>query len=172
MDELNGGQVVKSGHTWFELTLGRDKQGIKVWIKTSPLVEEFMKSLGDGKSISARSYGPLWIPVKQLGLFGESIEVPLMVYNKTQDLSGSSNYRFDEVGEQLYPDPKYGMVNLSFLRIVGIGEGPGVSFIVRGAMSRDEVKKMAKDILDACRVFIKQYITPIGISLAISSQEV
>lgn len=68
-----------------------------------------------------------------------------------------------------YPSGWY--ANLSFLRLVGISEGAGVSFVVRGVYSDQQVKDIHAVLLDGVRRFWTAYLKPMNMCIQVSTQE-
>lgn len=159
MDE-NIEQVVKGGVCWFEFGLKRGLKGLEVSVKTLPEVEAFVKSLGDGKFDPVEAYGRSWYPLGH----------PLNVYRLETDVQ-SAGFTLLNVTEgfKIYKTNK---INLSFLRLVGIGSPAGVRFGTEGVHSRQFLKDIGVSIVNETRSLIHDYITPVHVNLRISSQHI
>lgn len=159
-------QVVKGGIVWFELALTRRRAGLEVHVKTSPEVEQFMKGLGDGVRDGAEIYARKW----------QSVDVPLEVYRLEESFPKNPNYFIDKPCELFSVFVREGRerderINLSFFRLVGIGETAGVRFVVPGAYSAQYVDELSKKIITESRNLIRDFIVPVNINLRISSLE-
>lgn len=154
-------QVNKGGVCWLEIGAGRGKLGVKLYVKTDPRVEDFIKSLGTGKKDGVEVYGRSWTPV--------SPNKALEIYQYSNGLQ-SESYTLDAPAET-FRAPRCGRVNLSFLRIVGIGEPEGVSFGIVGPYSRPFIREALRDVTKEVRSLVRDYIVPFDINIRISSQE-
>src|SRR3990172_9347751 len=165
----------KKSETLIMTSLSRSKAGFNVLIKTHPTVEEFMKNLGIGaEEVSPFNYGRHWSLPK--GALRE-----LTAYWLPEELNGilptdSTRlfYRLDRLGQPLMLEGEargIPIVNLSFLRLVGIGDGSGVTFNVSGVSSRDGIRELAAQLKQAQRAFNLAYMKPITINITMSSTE-
>lgn len=165
--------VVKGGDLCLRVNLSRSEYGIKVNVKTSALIENFMRSLGPGEKQAVDMHGKLWIPEKP----GDA---PLYVYehgrNALQNLP-SNRYSIAMVGRSLDLTADLGpdIANLSFLRLVGISEGNGVTFHVKGqVLSLDGLRSIKNRIGQEARNLYVDFIRPVDMTVyvtQISSQE-
>lgn len=167
-------KVVKSGEIVTQVTLHRSMRGLTVSVKAHEAVEEFAKALGDGESQDIKIYGRHWHPV------GDSI---LRIYNHDPKLAriealtvegwngGKENLvaRYDRPGNPLFDE--HGYLNISFLRLVGVSSGPGVTFGVSGIYTLENLRVIRDKISAACRKFYVHYMRPVDLSVTISTQE-
>lgn len=153
--------IVKGGVTWFELALGRSRAGLEVWVKAAPTLEDFMKGLSDGgKSEPTESFGRKWQPT--------GIGAELRVYNLNHPgYPKGGDYTINKPGDYFDND----LVNLSFLRLVGISDPAGIRFIVTGPYSKMFIKDLSAKIIVETRGLIREYMVPVTINLRISSVE-
>jgi hypothetical protein len=157
-------QVVKGGKTWFEVALGRNANGLTVYVRTDPAVEAFMKNLGNGKTDNVTAYSDTWA-----SLDGSA----LLSYRVEKNFSPEGKFTLLNVGEPLrIGDTKTGKVNISFLRLVGIGSPSGVQFGITGPVSRQYVSDLKSSLVLSVKELIREYIAPIHIVLRVTSQEV
>ena len=168
--------VIKRGETVIQTTLhrgvsgnGEDKArfGLTVSVKTHRNVEEFAKAMGTGEASDIVLIGRYWQPVGTQ---------PLMVYDSSfiapEALKTDEGraFRFDRVGQPLIADD--GTVNISFLRLVGVSEGAGVTFRVAGIFSVDSLRFTRDMISSACKKFYIHYMRPVDLTVQISTQEI
>src|SRR5688572_17884672 len=153
-------QVVKGGVCWFEIGGERTRGGLKIYVKADPRVEDFVKTLGNGRKDSIEVYGRSWIPVAP----SKVIEVYQMEKNLMSD-----SYTLSAPAET-FKAPSCGRVNLSFLRIVGVSDG--LQFGMMGPYSKPYIRESFSDITREVRSLVRDYIAPIHINFRISSQEV
>jgi len=125
-----------------------------------------------------RASGPYWRPIGSSG----SISVHNLAADAPAQLqleSGEYTY-INKPGQPILDprgtaDPITGKykpgVNLSFLRIVGISEGAGVTFSVRGVHSYEALTKMREKIGEAYRTLYRAYMKPIQMDIIVSTQE-
>lgn len=157
-----------TGENWLKLSMTPHKKGLLVEVKAHPLIEDFIRSLGSGKTQSLEEN----IGRGRTGWTVTDPEAgPIAVWHMGQNLELPPGER-----EQFYLNlPGYGLlydniINLSFLRIAGISNG--VSFIserdVYPIAFRRELKRR---IGDAFRRFCMDYIKPVKITLVMTGLE-
>ena len=154
--------VVKGGVCWFEMSINRTPGGTEFYFKSVPELEKYVASFGDGSYDLLDAYGREWLPI------GND---ELKVYRIKKDVPGGSGYTFNKVAEPLGVVSREGIINLSFLRLVGIGSPTGVRFSVPGPSSKSGLKQMSEDTIDYVKKFIQDYIIPVHLNLRISSLE-
>lgn len=156
-------KIVDGKSDWLRLSITRRLTGVEVWIKTDPRVEDFMKSLGStpGESDLLSVFGKNWYnPV-----------IPLRLYRNDKDIfSGITEYSLSAPCLPLV-DGRRGAINLTFLQLVGSSSPEGIRMIIEGPMGKDYARLLKSKILDGATSLLKQYITPINISLRIISNE-
>ena len=167
-------KVVKSGEIVTQVILHRSMKGLTVNIKAHEAVEEFSRALGDGESQDIKIYGRHWHPVG---------DTPLRIYNHDPKLAkiepmvvvgwgnGKENLvaRYDRPGHPLLDE--HGYLNISYLRLVGVSSGPGITFGVSGIYTLENLRAMRDKISAACRQFYIHYMRPVDLSVTISTQE-
>ena len=169
-------EVIKRGETSLTVSLVRSGGGLTVSVKAHPAVEAFMRGLGSGEATDVRAAGPYWRPVGRDGL--PALQIYVMnepIPNLTldsQNLCGVSRpgqpmleHHTDGNGRQR------SNINLSFLRLVGISEGAGVTFAVRGVHTYEALTKMREQIGEAYKLFYRTYMKPIKMDVIVSTQE-
>lgn len=169
--DIENTSVIKGGETCIDFSLERSSEGLKAIIKASPRVEEFMKGLGtEGELIQVSGVNRFWVPSKgNSPLTAYSLNSKIEEYGKNPD----SEFHIDRLGAPLIepiPDYRKERVNLSFLRLVGISEGMGVPFYVRGVYSKDMVNKMLDQIGIGLRRLYIDFIRPMNVNVQISLQ--
>lgn len=179
MEEIKPLEVIKRGETSLNVTLVRSAGGLTVYVKAHPAIEAFVRGLGAGDVSDVRASGPYWRPA---GTEGK----PLMIYTMTEQvpnviLDDGSPVTISRPGQPLLGNnPDEGrigqgngrqMVNLSFLRLVGISEGAGLIFNVRGVHTYEAVNRMREYIGEGYRKFYKQYMKPVKMDIVVSTQE-
>lgn len=170
-------ELIKRGETCIMTSFTRSsyvnsKVGLTLTVKTHPNVEDMMRGMGTATPIDVSTLGRHWV---QKG------KDPLLVYDLTvaECMGGLGNaphlYRLDRPGYPMWDFDqglRYNVINMSFLRLVGISEGSGVSFGVRGVISYDHVKQVAAAVENASRAFYMSYMKPIDVTVVVSTQEV
>lgn len=162
----------KRGELCISSTIQRSRrhQGLLVRVKTVPQVEGLFRdwTVGEeGSEIqSVSAYGRHWRPVD-----GADLRVYPLRPNPGVIQGEDVLFRLDAPGMPLV-DGK--TINLSFLRIVGISEGPGVEFVVKGVASTDLIETLGKKIQAAQKALYLMYLRPVTLSLSVftSMQEV
>ena len=165
----------KKSDTLIMTTLSRGKFGFNLRIKTHSIVEEFMRNLGGGNNIvNVTNYGRQWEPT---GIDAKELFAYWLPDDLTGPLPTDSTklfYRLDRLGLPLLIDDggRIPVINLSFLRLVGIGDGDGVTFKVGGVSSREGIRDLAQQIKLAHRAFNLAYMKPITVNVTMSSTEI
>ena len=176
-------EVIKRGETSLTMTLIRSSSGLTVAVKAHPSVEAFIRGLGDGQTVDVKAAGPYWRPVSREGR-------PLMVYTQTQTvepvvLNSGDFANINRCGQPMIENQSNDgsgltlsisgrgrqLVNLSFLRLVGISEGPGITFAVRGVHTYEAVNRMRELIGEAYKQFYRVYMKPIKMDIVVSTSE-
>lgn len=166
--------VMKRGEICIQATLHRNLQGLSISVKAHPRVEEFIKSLGGNGAIEdVRRHGRFWTPLdREKGLTVHSITQSLGVI----PMGGGNYFRIDRIGQPILdPDTavggNMGGINFSFIRLVGISEGAGITFKINGVYTLDAIRRMRDMIGEAAQTFYVSYLKPIDLDVQISTQE-
>lgn len=160
--------VLKRGETILQSRFRRGAKGLRVWFKTHPSIEDIMRSWAEtvgGQPVigNTNTYGRYWIGASPL---------PFYVVQEGRGSFPFSGglYRLDSPGQPLLDQNE--VVNLSFLRLVGISENAGVEFTIAGVYSEPEAKRIQQLIGQASKRFYADYLLPVDLELTLSSQEV
>jgi hypothetical protein len=166
-------QLAKSGETLVAAVLSRYKALLKLSIKVHPSVEDLFRVWGSNDVSPAQKWGRQW-----------EGKGDLLCYNLAQnpgvlpiDTIGGY-FCLDRVGGALlenrtFQGPMPGqnvqaeVLNMSFLRLVGISEGTGVEFAVKGVHTPQKVKEIAEKIKMAARSIYVIYMKPIDIEVGV-----
>ena len=173
MDEVATTDVVeaiKSGEMCMRTAFSRTEKGLKLTFKAHPRVEEFFRNLSASDPSPVLLTGRHWEIVEsgQELLAYEDMELfrGVQVGNAQLNQTG----RLDLVGGPLRDSS--GIVNLSYFRLVGISQGNGVSFLVRGVWSLAYLERQRSAIRKLQQNFYISYIRPTDLSTTLSSQEI
>lgn len=166
-------EVVKSDTTWVEISADRAPSGLELLVKADPRVEEFFKALSGGGTETLDAYGRNWHA--PLDVHGKpKYTIPLYSVNEVVRCNG---YSFTSLCLPIVDEKmtiKVGappVINLSFLRFVGISQGSGVRFVIDGPISRPEINRLLNEpIKNAVTAFVRDYITPTHATLRVISQ--
>ena len=157
--------IVKSGKRVLSIVADRNAPlGLAIRVKAAPKIEEYIASLGDGTTTLVESLGRGWrLP--------NGIETPLMVYNTVDiprlSLQTGELIRLDQAGLPLIGSRDgQSMINLSFLRLVGISEGEGVTFCIRGVHSVEALSNMIDKLTHASKRFYFDFIKPVHLTVS------
>lgn len=169
--------VIKRGETCIYTGLHRSLIGLTISVKTVPGVEEFMRRLGGGETVEVNAFGRYWLPEWALSIPPLPTGPPLMAYSvvpleimRTDD---GPTITIDRLGQPfLHTVDRTEFINLSFLRLVGISEGAGVTFGMKGVYSLDGLRKLKDKLAVAERKFYLEYLRPIDLNVFINTTEV
>ena len=175
-------KIIKSGQIPIQATLRRnlsllnkDCQGLSLTINALPIVEDFMRSLGNGELIDIRTLGRHWMPIpaterlscyhlqQALGILQTPNGVPYQLDRPNGPLSEYDND--SPIGNGRL------VLNLGFLRLAGISEAQGVTFAVKGVQTLEGMRQIGDQYIDAFKHFFITYLKPIDISVQVHMQE-
>lgn len=163
--------IVKKGEIVTQVVLNRSMKGVTIQVKGHPAIEAFARGLGDGESQDIKLYGRHWHPVGDTALRVYNYDPKVFKLDQLQvDDPGIKIWaRYDIPGQPLYDSE--GRLNLSFLRLAGISDGPGITFGISGVYTLDRLRLIRDHISAACRRFYVNYMRPVDLSVTISTQE-
>ena len=190
MSDIEETQVTKSGETILTVQYQRasvdPKAGLRLTLKARPDIEDFFSlQLGDKQPVSV--LGRYWsakqgnedlqvwsVQPQFTGVLGDEdlcqfrLDAPglPLLFEAEANEDGDMPRR----GHNKPPAPK--VANISFLRLVGISEGSGVTLNVRGVYSRKEIERIVGRIRAATRAFYEMHLKPINIAVTMNTQEV
>lgn len=163
--------------------LARSGIGLRINIRTHPVVEEFIqRAIGtpEPSSRPVEEYGRYWEPAR-----GDSRK-DLRVYDIPKELTGVFNvnggysYRLDRPGAAIFCDNGPGggpldvrggrTLNLSFIRLVGSSSDEGVTFHIPGVYSNDAFNTLDQGITAATQEIYSQFMKPIRIEIVLEVQ--
>lgn len=157
--------VIKNEETCIQIQLMRGPQGLTVVTKVHPRVEEFMRQSNKNQKVDLGAVSRLWLPTQK--------DKPLLAWNGERlgqhpSPDGSFNFTLDQLGQPLYRE---GLINLSFLRLVGISEDAGIGFCLKGVHSIEALRDIKEKIAVASRKFYVEFLRPVDMSIRVSSME-
>lgn len=162
--------VIKQGEMRVQVVLSRSPQGVLVRALAHPHVEEFMQRVGGGETVNVTSMGRHWIPLNK--------DVPLLAYTipPMEPIIGEDgvSINIDLLGRPLTTlDERRGndSLNLSFLRLVGISEGAGVQFGVKGVYTTTELRRLRDRMQLACQRLYNEYLRPVDVTFTLNAYE-
>ena len=146
--------LIKGGETIIRAGFQRTLSGIKITVKAIPTVEEFFKYCGTGDILPVATVGHrYWIPQNNQVLNVYDIP-PSMVSAFPEGLLQHCGYPITGDG---------GCFNLSILRLVGISEGNGVTFTIKGVMSDKQITNVGNLFSSASKQFYRTFLRPTGV---------
>lgn len=156
--------VTNNGVDAIRLYIKRTDDGVQMDVQTEPRVEEFFKKWGGGGKI-APDQGRYWRRVK-----GNTDPILVWSYapaRRNLQEDEEERYTLELAGRELITDRN--VVNLSFLRLVGVSEGTSINFDM--VLSRQELNNISQRILRAADQFYQDYIRTVGMRIVVSIQE-
>lgn len=167
--------LVKSGELCLRVTLSRCDVGIQVNVKASPLIEAYMKGLGNGEATPVAALGKNWTKVKEDGPELAIWDASRSALSSLQDNQAKFALNYPGRDLSLAGEIAPNCVNLTFLRLVGISEKDGVTFNIKGIVySLDGLRTIKNAIGQAGRELYVNYIRPVDMTTyvtQVSSQE-
>ena len=183
---------IKKGDRPIAAQLERSGIGLRIKVRTHPVIEEFMRGCYGGLEPSTQpieDFARQWEPAR-----GAS-KSDLRVYAIPKELNGifrlneSTGYRLDRPGYPIFiPDEGGGgpdrprpstsgrsflppsstpsqVLNMSFLRLVGSSSEDGVTFHIAGVYSDDTIDSIEMALQLAVREIYRQFMKPIRIEV-------
>ena len=159
-------EITKGGVQRIKVTLCRSKVGVTVAVKTHPDIEEFFSSLASGRTVLVEAYGRFWQSIEPVGhLYAYAPALP----SPANTLDDPALFTISSLGQPLLSDT--GVVNLSFLRLVGSSEGAGVTFSLKGVSSWAGLEELRDKLTKALKLYYIQYMKPLQFTVTVSTQE-
>ena len=156
-------QVMNNGVEAVNIFIKRTEEGVNLTVKAEPRIEEFFKKWGGGAKM-APEQGRLW---RRSKADPTPIQVWSYAHNQGREYTEDDRYTVDSTGRELIIDGS--IVNLSFLRLVGITEGVSINFDM--IMSKQELVNVSQRLLRATDQFYQEYIQTVGMRILVSVQE-
>jgi hypothetical protein len=190
--------VMKSGENCIQVSLSRNTDGLLVKVWAQPKVEDFVRSLGTGEKLDVATIGRHWLPsgkdksapllvyaltqavgpmnVDEAG-FSFSIDrpgYPLVEAASSGDgeMPSSASAFVARYGSRPKRPQTNEMLNMGFLRLVGISGESGVSFVVHGVYTREGINMLAARIEEASRKFYKEFLKPYRVIVTVSTMPI
>jgi len=180
-------EVIKGGERIVDVSLRRSIKGLLVVVKTHPAIEELLKSWGTGEQQDIINHGREWWQVRK--------SLPLRVWQLGRDpglisVENGDYFRITHCGRALLEgtgqvprggqvildgpngpiQPQGPVLNMSFLRLCGVSEGNGVSFMLREVNAPEDLVRLGNRIRDAARRFYVNYLKPARVDISVSTQ--
>lgn len=176
--------TTKNGEICIETSLRRSAQGLLVNVKAHPRVEEFMARLSNGDQQAVTTVGRHWLTEyteadsKVKHVIRERPLTAYVLYNPLDQIRMNDGIwvNTDRLGHPLLElsDRNNGMpeetLNLSFLRLVGISDPEGVSFLIRSVHSMSGLRKLRDLVQNAQNIFYTDYIKTIEYTVTTATQ--
>lgn len=143
--------------------------GATLSVKALPVLEDFIKSLGNGSKHPIEAFGRQWTSLPG--------EPDLAVYELSRTLSPLANISLDIPGQSLEFRDKNSssggklLINLSFLRLVGISEGAGLTIGLKDVYTKEDLIKLHNDLGRAMKLFCDEFLCPVDLTCTISSYQ-
>lgn len=168
-----------TGDTWLDISISRGSvahpskgsMGMVIAVKADPRVEEFIKTLGDGQTRSMReNYHDKWIP------FNTS---DFQIYNFSNNNVASYASRpyvltfpggSPRVSKQENPG-QADKINLSFLRVAGIGSPEGIKFGFRDAYSEPFARMFGQEAISHVGNLLKENLLGFNLNFKLVEQK-
>jgi hypothetical protein len=150
----------KSGEQKLQITIRRGSKGIRVTIRAAKEIEEhFREQVNDAERVN--DFARAWVGS---GLSVWSLSAPV-----GSQAIGGQLYTIERPGQSLLAGDD--VVNISFLRLVGISEPQGVTFEVRGAFSVTFVQNLVRKLTTAAKAYYTEFLRPINVTISMVTQE-
>lgn len=167
--------LVKKGEIPIHVGLVRSMRGLTVNIRVLPPVEEFFRNAGSGETVDVKVMGRMWqsFPKDATPLRIYSSDAPLPNIN----LDDGGVCTFNRFGTPIVESiatvggGRSKQTNLGFLRLVGISEPDGISFLVKGVHTTEALREMKDRIGEGTRRFYHSYLKTVKMDVMVCTQE-
>jgi hypothetical protein len=153
----------------------RNKVGLIIQVKARPDIEDFLRGLAHGGRAGVDAYGDMWQNANG--------DKPLEYYHTDTRLESGRGYTLDGIGQApLITNERQArnallnggvaddIVNLGFLRLVGVSSPEGVTVGIAGAYSGEYLRRIKLLLPGAVKNFLQDYVVPITINLQVISK--
>jgi hypothetical protein len=145
---------------FIDLHLMRHKDGIKIGVHTAPEVEAFFEDAsGGGKE--GPTHGRLWKSID-----GKPLELWTFDIKQPDEFIETSNLSLHHTGGPLTSN---GIVNISFLRLVGASKG--TEFLCDMVLGRSELEVIGKRLERAVERFCTEYIQKVHFNIYVGRRD-
>ena len=141
---------------------------VEMQIKANPVVEELIKSFGEGSADDAAGFGREWTPI------GDTKK--LLVYDVSRMPTMPHGINLSSVGTPFITRvnvPGVGhteVINLGFLRLKGISERDGLTFGIVTPHGLSDLKDIKTKLSRSLKLFCDEFLCPIDMTCYIVSQ--
>lgn len=156
--------LTKDGNEAINIFIKRTEDGVSLTVKAEPRVEEFFKKWGGGVRLTPE-HGRLWRRPKNDT--ANPIHVWSYATRRSDYGDDGEQYTVDMAGKELVTE--HGLVNLSFLRLVGVTEGTTINFDM--VLSKQELVRISQRLLRAADMFYQEWIQVVGMRIRVSVEE-
>lgn len=171
-------EMLKHGVQVIKVDLKRSRKGLHIAAHTHPAVEELLRGWSTGEKHPVAKWGRQW------EVEGETTKLEawdLATNPGVLPLDGSiKGFCLDRVGNTIIETRTWGkenggassgdVLNMSFLRCVGISEG-GVDFFLKGVYSPQLITDIAGAIKQANRTIYINFMRPIDFRISLTVDE-
>jgi hypothetical protein len=154
----------------------RNKVGLIIQVKARPDIEDFLRGLAHGGKAGVDAYGDMWQNVAS--------DKPLEYYHTDTRLESGRGYSLEHIGQAPLitnerqarnallngGGPADEVVNLAFLRLVGVSSPEGITVGITGAYSGEYLRRIKLLLPGAVKNFLQDYVVPITINLQVISK--
>jgi hypothetical protein len=168
--ELATENVIKGGESLISIGIRRSARGIVLTARVNPIIEAFFQAQS-GEQIEVDELHREWFPV---GKDAESLKIWHIVHDPGVVRSSGGVYSVNRPGHPLImagASPQEKVMNLSFLRLVGVSSENGIKIEIRGAFTLNFIRDLASQTASAVKQFYIDCLKPIDIQVTVSTQE-
>lgn len=169
-DELVTENIIKGGESLIAIGIRRSSRGIVLTTRANPVIEAFFQAQS-GDQIEVDEINRGWFPV---GAEAESLKIWHIVHDPGVVRSPGGIYAINRPGQALIAPgatPQEKVINLSFLRLVGISSENGVKLEIRGAFTLKFIRDLAAQAGSTVKQFYIDCLKPIDIQVTVNTQE-
>lgn len=174
---LDSGEL-KPDLTAIQACISRNASGLNIEIRASEKLEAFFRQLSGNaeEQVDMRTIGRFWTLKENGGamnLYAMPADPELQGIIPLNGLNGVSGYRLDRPGTRILEPDRDGrglVVNISFLRLVGISGINGMNIGVRGVYGEPAVHRIYDSIINASATFYESFLKPIKLSVTMREE--
>jgi hypothetical protein len=165
--------VSERGEMCVSLNLTRHSRGTRVKVWAQPRVEALFASWADNRTSDPLAHGRHWTPLDT---------TPLVCYRApVESYPTTTRYTLMDIGQPLVAvveddeDPRgrpKDRANLAILRLKGISEPGGITFLIPGIHSTEYMRQMLRLMETGIRAFYQDYLLPVNLALELKTSEI
>lgn len=154
--------------TAIHISVRRTWDGVLVHAKVHPIVEQFFERWSGGAQDIVQNFGRQWKAI------GGGV-LPTAWKFRDPDTEDRGSYTIHTLGGPLIldEDGPSGIINISFLRLVGASQESGITIVIDTLISKKRISEISAKLFKAVEAFYADYLQPLyfGVDAVVKVRE-